>query len=73
MIIALRPGYTPEELAGKTDQELLDLLDEIYEEEVPPGGLKWWQWCIIGGVGIAGGALAYKFISPLLPKKKKEE
>ena len=72
MIIALRPQYSPEELAGKTDQELRDLLNEIYEEEVPPRGIPWWGWAILGGVGIAGGALAYRFISPLLPKKKEE-
>jgi len=73
MIIDLRPEYSPEELAGKTDQELRDLLDEIYEEEVPPRGIPWWGWAILGGVGIAGGALVYKFISPVLPKRKEEK
>ena len=72
MITDIRPEYSPEELAGKTDQELRDLLNEIYEEEVPPRGIPWWGWAILGGVGIAGGALAYRFISPLLPKKKEE-
>ena len=73
IIIDMRPAYSPEELGAMSDQELRDVLNEVYAEEVPPAGLKWWQWCIIGGVGIAGGALAYRFISPLLPKKKKEE
>lgn len=72
MIIALRPAYSPEELAGKTDQELRDVLDEIYEEEVPPKGIPWWGWAILGGVGIAGGGLALSFVSRVWPKKKKE-
>jgi hypothetical protein len=69
MITDLRPEYSPEELAGKTDQELRDILDKIYEELVPSGGIPWWGWVIIGGVGIAGTSLALRF----LPKKKKEE
>lgn len=73
MIIDLRPEYSPEELAGKTDQGLRDLLNEIYEEEVPPRGIPWWGWAILGGVAIAGGALAFRFISPLLPKRKEEK
>ncbi len=64
MVIDLRPEYSPEELAGKTDQELRDLLNKIYEEEVPPRGIPWWGWAIIGGVGIAGAGLALRFLSP---------
>ena len=76
MIIALRPGYTPEELAGKTDQELLDILDEIYEEEVPGKGWPWYIWATIAGVGIAGSWAAVTamraFARKKGPEKKKE-
>ena len=71
-IMDLRPAYAPEELEGMTDAELREVADTVYQEEVPPAGIKWWQWCIIAGVGIAGGALAFRFISPLLPEKKEE-
>ncbi|GAH24492.1 unnamed protein product [marine sediment metagenome] len=69
-IIDLRPEYSPETLEAKSEQELRDVLNEVYAEEVPPAGIPWWGWAIIGGLGIAGTALAYRFISPLLPKKK---
>ncbi|GAI79516.1 unnamed protein product, partial [marine sediment metagenome] len=69
-IMDLRPAYAREELEAMSEQELEDLADMVYAEEVPPGGLPWWGWAIIGGLGIAGTALAYRFISPLLPKKK---
>jgi len=76
MIIALRPEYTPEELAGKTDQELLDILDEIYEEEVPGKGWPWYIWATIAGVGIAGSWAAVTamraFARKKGPEKKKE-
>ena len=71
-IIDLRPAYSREELEAMTDQELRDVLNEVYKEEVPPGGIPWWGWCLIGGVGIAGGALALKYLAPIMPKKKEE-
>ena len=67
-IMDLRPAYSREELEAMTEQDLEDLADTVYEEEVPPGGIPWWGWCLIGGVSIAGGALALKY----LPKKKEE-
>lgn len=66
MITDLRPQIPPETLAEKSDQELRDIMNEIYEEEVPPAGLPWWGWAIFGGLGIAGATLALRF----LPKKK---
>ncbi|MBA7701681.1 hypothetical protein ES703_110425 [subsurface metagenome] len=69
MITDLRPQTPPETLAEKSDQELRDLLDEIYEEEVPPAGWPWYVWLGITGVGIGGSLVAVTALRAFAPKK----
>ncbi|GAI82878.1 unnamed protein product, partial [marine sediment metagenome] len=69
MIMDLRPAYSQEQLEGASDQELRDILNEVYEEEVPPAGIPWWKWAIIGGLGIAGGSVAISAIALIKPRK----
>ncbi|MBA7657376.1 hypothetical protein ES703_65313 [subsurface metagenome] len=70
-IIDLRPAYSREALEEMTDQELRDVLNEIYEEEVgPPAGLSWLWVALIGGLAVSGSAIGVYALSRFLPKKK---
>lgn len=68
-ITDLRPEYSPEALEEMPEQELRDVLNEVYEEEVEPAGAPWLKWAVIGGLGIAGGAVAISVIRLLKPKR----
>jgi len=77
MITELRPTeYTPEALAGKTDQALRDILDKVYQEEVAArGGWPWYVWLGITGIAVGGSFVAVTALRAFAPakKEKKEE
>ncbi len=75
IIIDQRPGeYEREELEGKSDQELRDITNQIYREDVPiDDGWPWYIWATIAGVGIAGSFVAVKAIGAFAPKKGPEK
>jgi len=71
IILDLRPAeYEREELEGKSDQELRDITNQIYKEEVPSEGWPWYIWATIAGVGIAGSLVAVTAIRAFAPKKE---
>lgn len=70
-ITDLRPAYSRQALEEMTDQELRDLLNEVYEEEVgPPAGISWLWVALIGGLAVSGSAVGVYALSRFLPKKK---
>ncbi|MBA7609487.1 hypothetical protein ES703_16678 [subsurface metagenome] len=52
MILDLEPETPPETLAGKADQELRHLLNQILAEKAPP--ISWWPLAIVGGIAVLG-------------------
>ncbi|MBA7697337.1 hypothetical protein ES703_106002 [subsurface metagenome] len=48
-----RTPTPPEELEGKSEEELRDLLDQIAEEELPPV-TDMWPLLLLGGLGVLG-------------------
>ena len=61
-----RTPTPPEELEGKSEEELRDLLDQIAEEELPPV-TDMWPLLLLGGlgvVGVGGIAAAYAMSKP---------
>ncbi len=72
-IMDLRPAYSRETLEEMTDQELRDVLNEIYAEEVgAPAGLSWMWVALIGGLAVSGSAVGVYALSRFLPEKKKK-
>jgi len=72
----LRPEYSPEELGQMSDQELRDLVNRVYEEEVAPRkGLPWYAWLGITGIAIGSSLVAVTALRAFAPakKEKKEE
>ena len=47
-----------DELEAMSDQGLRDYCDELAEVIVPPGGVSWLPWAIIGGVAVVGAGAA---------------
>jgi len=74
MITDLRPEYSAEELTSKTDQELRDILDKVYQEEAAArGGWPWYAWLGITGIAIGGSLVAVAAIRAFAPAKKEEK
>jgi|GEM_PF-2338839 len=73
IIIDLRPEYSAEELGGMSDQELRDIADKIYEEEVKPGGWPWYVWLGITGIAVGGSFVAVTALRAFAPAKKEKK
>lgn len=75
MITELEPTtYPPEQLAGKSDSELRDILDKVYASKVPPsGGWPWYVWLGITGIAIGGSLVGVAAIRAFAPAKKEEK
>ncbi len=53
-LLDLKPRFAPD--AGQDPQEFVDLVNEVKQEQVRPGGNKKWYW--IAGGGLVAGAVA---------------
>jgi hypothetical protein len=73
-ITDLRPEYSPEALQEKSDQELRDILDKVYEEEVKAkGGWPWYVWLGITGIAVGGSFVAVTALRAFAPAKKEKK
>jgi hypothetical protein len=72
MVLELRPGeYSEATLQGKSDQEIRDILNQIYSEEVG-AGINWVPIAIIGGIAVAGTAIGVSAAKHFIPAKTKK-
>ncbi|GAH70451.1 unnamed protein product [marine sediment metagenome] len=65
-----RTQTPPEELAGMSEEELRDLLDQIAEEELPPV-TDMWPLILLAGLGVVGvGGIAAAYAMSKKPASK---
>ncbi|GAJ08294.1 unnamed protein product, partial [marine sediment metagenome] len=64
-----RTPTPPEELEGKSDEELRDYCDQLVEEVVPPE-VSWLPLAVLGGLGVLGvGGVAVAYAMSKKPKE----